>query len=397
MTRHLTSLVLILLFITALNGRAQLVKVADTDGRQVDTILLEQNWRTHNAIILSELTFQPGDRITPKQLEQSLRKIWNLQQFSAVSYRWDTLGGGRNALVFTAKDALTIAPVFSAWSHPWSGYAIRLGVDDRNVLGRNIHLEGRVQFGTPSYGELKVTIPRQLLYRNMTLSAGYEEEWLNITDHWYTGLYEEASYSQFNARTRKISLLIGNPFHEDFHYTFSPDLKISRINTAAVRQYHASHSGDDYRLNLITQPLYLRDYLEIRLIETAGTITHRLQREEGWQVKGETAFGWSVSGLGDLHTGTAWQDPGAKRYISLDASAAWHRPFTDRWQLSLLWEGHYTTSGYPTLWNLYPAGKIRGIPDGMIAARIGQVSEAAGYFSFFYQFDSGTALPNLID
>ncbi len=52
-------------------------------------------------------------------------------------------------------------------------YMMTLGVIDNNFLGRNINFGIAGTFGTNvKYGNLNIGIPRQLLYRNMTLNGG---------------------------------------------------------------------------------------------------------------------------------------------------------------------------------------------------------------------------------
>jgi len=155
---------------------AQLVPVSDFDPVRVDTILIERNWRTRDQIILSELEFSAGEVVTSEKLTISLKKIWNLQNFVSVNARLDTLPDGRSALILTARDALTIQPIVGGGTNVHNAGTIKLGLADHNFLGKNIKLEmrGQLAYPEPFAGEVKLTIPRQLLWKNMSVGLGYK-------------------------------------------------------------------------------------------------------------------------------------------------------------------------------------------------------------------------------
>ena len=79
----------------------------------IDSINVIKNWRTRDAIILSELDFKPGDRVRRGEIDSCMIKVYNIGNFARVEYDIDTMANGGNLLVITAKDALTIVPILS--------------------------------------------------------------------------------------------------------------------------------------------------------------------------------------------------------------------------------------------------------------------------------------------
>jgi len=71
----------------------------------------------------------------------------------------------------TARDALTIVPIlsFNGNKQDWS---LSAGVTDNNFLGKNIRFSANGTIGTNTKKvNVGVTIPRQLMYKNMSVSG----------------------------------------------------------------------------------------------------------------------------------------------------------------------------------------------------------------------------------
>jgi outer membrane protein assembly factor BamA len=325
--------------------KAQLVKVEDFTPRRADTIILERNWRTRNRIILAELQFVKNDTVTPETLAISLKKIWNLQNFASVGYRWDSLPDGRSALILTTRDALTIIPVIGG-RFQMPDMTVKAGIADRNFLGRNIRVEVRGQYSTnePMFGEIKFLVPRQLLWGNMALGAGVRREDIRI-DHIVS---DQANVS------------IINPFNQDYHYTFSPDIETGWIRHKSFLPVGAEE--ENY------QPSN-RSFWFLRITESIGTITHRRHQEEGFMLTAMIG-----TGVG-LNTGT-------RSFFQGSIRAEYNHLITRRLQYSILCRGNIISTNYKSLWTRYGPGIIRGIEYGEISGPMMQSASAGLYYTW---------------
>jgi hypothetical protein len=318
---------------------AQLVRVQDFTPRIADTIVLERNWRTRSRIILSELEFQKGDTVTTESLSVSLKKIWNMQNFAIVDYRWDSLPDGRSVLHIAARDAFMIAPVIAGRLQAPFG-SIRLGIADRNFLGRNIRLELRGQLSSmePLFWEVRTTIPRQLLWKNMVIGAGFRRE--DVGDPWFIS---DRGY-----------VTITNPFHKDYEFSLSPDLETGFIRHQSSRD--------------LAEP-FSRGFWYFRLGESIGTVTHRRHQEEGFNVTGMLG-----AGIG-LNNGTM-------NYLEGSIRAEYHQLINSKLQFSARWEGRYTSTVYESLWTRYGPGNIRGIEYGDLSGPLMQLASTGLYYTW---------------
>jgi outer membrane protein assembly factor BamA len=326
-------------------GLAQLVKVEPFAPRRADTVIVERNWRTREKIILAELEFRQGDTVYPESLETSLKKIWNLQNFVTVDYRWDSLPGGKSGLILTTRDALTIYPVFGGRMQS-GDFTVKAGISDRNFLGRNIRVEARGQFSTMEtlFGEFRLTVPRQLLWKNLALTGGLRVEDLAFQRIWSEEVFIHAT----------------NPFHEDYRLTLSPDLEIGLI------QHYRGSLPTFFNDSL---PSFKRKYAYIRLTETFGTITRRRHQEEGFSL-----FTLIGTGIG--------LEPDSKSYFRASLRAEYDRIMTSRLQLTAQWEGHYTSNENESFWQRYGPGNIRGIGYGDLSGPLMHLASAGLYYTW---------------
>lgn len=328
---------------------AQIVKVEDFSPRRADTIVVEQNWRTRDRIILSELEFSRGDTVNPENLGISLKKIWNLQNFSEVRYRWDSLPGGRSALVLTTRDALTIFPVVCGRLQMSPDFTGKIGIEDRNFLGRNIRLEMRFQLSVvePWYREIKVTIPRQLLWKNLSVGIGYRKG---------------ALAHEYNSDQLVISIV--NPFHQDYRNNFSPNLETGLLRHQSV--FPAILSGDG--ATGVYHP-YDRAFWYFRVSESIGTITHRRHQEEGYSI-----IGMIGGGIG-LNSETS-------SYAESSVSAEYNKLIRPRLQFSTKWAGYLNSTDYKSLWTRFGSGDIRGTRYGELTGQLMQLASAGLHYTW---------------
>jgi len=342
-------LLLISAFCYAEQVFAQLVEVEKFGPRRADTLILEKNWRTQNNIIISELEFSAGDTVTAENLNLSLKKIWNLQNFATVTYRWDSLPDGRAALVLIARDALTIRPIVGGWKGMSGVSALKLGVDDHNFLGRNILFEIRAQVSLddPIMGEVKFMIPRQLLWKNMSVGAGYKA-WM---------IYRDEGFEQ-------ISINLVNPFHEDFRNRFAPDVEIGGLRNVSIPP------SDLIFDTLPTQNhQYDRRFGYARISESFGTITHRRHQEEGYLITG-------------MLGASAGLNSESKNYREGSLKAEYHKMINQRMQFSAKWAGYYSSSECSSLWTRFGPSDIRGTYYGDISGRVMHLASTGLYYTW---------------
>ncbi len=322
---------------------SQLVKVDTFAPHRADTILIERNWRTRSKIILAELEFNQGDTVTPQDLEVSLKKIWNLQNFATVDYRWDSLPDGRSALHLITRDALTIIPIIGG-DLSKQGLKISAGLADKNFLGRNISLAVRGQYGEnePSFGEILLTIPRQLLWKNMSIGAGVRRE------------------SVYDVDADQAFVSIVNPLHQDYHYTFSPDLETGyyRLHPTALSLEQWPESPD-----------YNRQFWYFRITESVGTITHRRHQEEGFNLTGMIGAGIGLN-------------QNTQNYYECSVHAEYDKLLNPRLQLGLRWQGSYNSGPYFYFVPRYGPSNIRGIAYGDLTGNLMQLASAGLYYTW---------------
>ncbi len=309
---------------------------------RIDSITLERNWRTRDKVILRELGFKEGDVIEKGLIDTAIHKIWNIGNFATVDYRLDTGIHNENILQITARDAFTIIPIFSPQGSG-QDFNLDLGLMDGNFLGRNIKLMLKGKIGTNANSlNLDLFIPRQLLYRNMTLQGG-----VFIGDANYYRYEEDVKVSGIAYLNREAYLLIGNPFHEDYRYTFSPNLGLRFFQ----------HRTDSTLLDPgIATTDYLARYLNIEVDESVGTINYKRHQKDGFTVNFH-----GVYGLG-LNTAS-------EGYFRTELKGEYNRLFNKTFQLSTKFETGYCSSDLPSLLYYKGAGDVKGILTGMISGK----------------------------
>ena len=300
---------------------------------KIDSVSIRKNWRTRESIIIQELDIRSGDVVTASQIDNAIARIWNIGNFARVTYRIDTLQNGRIVLNITAQDALTIMPNFS-FSGNSKEYVMTLGVNDNNFLGRNINLGIAGTFGTNvRYGNLNIGIPRQLLYRNMTLSGGFS---YGASENYRYENGEATSGVAF--RYRNASVFIGNPYHTDYKYTFSPNLAISWF----------THSTDSalLRPGVPCGGSYDVSYLSVSTNESIGLINHIRHQQDGYLATAGLGYGIGLNS--ESH-----------RYFSFGINGIYSKLLNRIVQLNASVSTGYTTSGLPSLISYLGPGQVK--------------------------------------
>jgi hypothetical protein len=258
------------------------ISATDQEGIRIDSVKIFKNWRTKDLIIRQELGINPGDLVTIEQLDKAVLRIWNIGNFAKVSYKLDTLQDTRILLIITAQDALTVMPDFS-FSGNRREYSLSAGMNDENFLGRNILLNLAGTFGTlTKEATIRLGIPRQLLYRNMTLRGGYTYGAAQYKKYCMGKPFSGVSYLKKN-----LFLSVGNPFHTDYHYTFSPDVTIEFF----------SHKTDStlFRSDIIYPENYHVKYLGFSLNESIGLINRIRHQRDGKLISASTGYNLGIN------------------------------------------------------------------------------------------------------
>jgi len=329
------ALLFILLFCLFSGLSAQPVEQA---GIRIDSVRIRKNWRTKERIILQEVDIKKGDILTTEQLERMISKIWNIGNFTKVSYQIDTLENNHILLLVTAQDAVTIMPDLSVKGNR-KEYSVTAGVNDNNFLGRNIDLGIAGSFGTNAQSaNVRLGIPRQLLYKNMTLRSGFSYGSAQRIKYEDKQALEGIAYMQKN-----FYFSAGNPWHTDYSYTFSPDLSIG----------YFSHKTDSTLLSMDipSEENYTAQFLTLSLNESVGLINRIRHQEDGYQISAGAGYGLSLS-------------DGIPGYFSAGAGARYARLFNRHLQFNASASVGYTSSELPSVINYLGPDNVKGIITG---------------------------------
>lgn len=329
---------------------------SDKDKIKIDSINIRKNWRTKESIILEELEIKKGDSVSTDQLRAAISKIWNIGNFAKVNYRIDTLKDDRMLLNVNAQDAFTIVPIISFTGNK-KEYLLTLGVNDNNFMGRNINLGMAGSFGTNAkYANINIGIPRQLLYRNMTLNGSF------LLGEAQNYRYENETKVSGIAYLQKIvALLVGNPYHTDYFYTFSPNLGISYLSQktdSTLLEQGVSSSGS-----------YDANFIGISTSESIGMINHIRHQKDGYLLSGGIGVG-----IGLNH-----ESPG---YVSLGLNFTYAKLLNKVIELDAGFSTNYTSSELPSLINYLGPGQVNGILTGERSGQSIYAANASANFTY---------------
>ena len=305
---------------------------------KIDSVAISRNWRTRDKIIMRELQFQPGETVDRNCLETSMNQVWNIGNFALVDYSLDSISPESYLLNITAKDAFTLLPNLS-FRGTRNDYNLVLGVVDNNFLGRNIMLNIQGNIGTYSKNySFGINIPRQLLYKNMTLSFSA----MNGTGNNYRYTNDE-QISVIAYHVKQFSAGIGNPWQDDYHFVFSPNFGITyfehKTDTSLIETDVPFPQEYDVR------------YLAMGLNESIGMINHRRNQKDGYLV----SAGYGV-GLGI--------DNESPFYQSFSLSGVYYELINKVVELSASFTTGYTTANLSSMITYLGPGHIKGLLTG---------------------------------
>lgn len=321
-------------------------EISDQQNISIDSISIKRNWRTRDRIILEELEFKAGDAVSLQTIETSMDKVWNTGNFATVTYKIDTLEDGRHVMLLTARDVFTIYPILSI-SGNRHDYKIGLGMIDENFLGRNIRLSVRAGLNTTGNDwDFRIAIPRQLLYKNMVLEFGSR-----FGDRVYSRIEEREQVYITAFDMLEVYGSIGNPWHQDYKYNFSPNLGWKYFRHRTNRNLVDSTEMD------IPHPMdYTYNGLQITLSESIGTVNKKRHRKDGYSASVSTGFGIGL-------------DAQSPYFQTLGFGFEYHKTFNTILQFSSRFGSGYTSSDVPSLHYYRGASDIMGYRTGEISGK----------------------------
>lgn len=337
--------------------------VQPEDSIKIDRIDIERNWMTWDRIILNELLFKEGDWVRYGAIDTSIIKVWNVGNFADVDYSIE-VGPDGNVMMIKALDALQIYPVLSIDHSSEDDFNYRLGIGDENFLGSNSEL--KIVWDKKPTGatwDFRFKLPRQLMYKNMTVEFGtkvgldtkifYDRE---ITE--VDGKKEAEYLARMIAPYHKLDIYttIGNPWHLDYKYRFSPDLTLRFMS-------------DVYDSTLLTQEdlelgVHVNDgtyrFFNIQVAESIGTVDKQRHRKNGYSIEG--SYGYFAGLLG------------TKSHHVFALEGEYHRSFSPLFQIST-----WLRTGYTTADNQYRF--IKGSSD-VLGLRLGEIYGKTYYSAY---------------
>lgn len=353
MIKILLSAILIFLLLNQAIGQ---IKLSSDQKIRIDSIRIINNWRTKNLIIREEVKFESGDSINQTALDDMVIRLWNIGNFAKVGYKLDTLTNGNYLLEIMVKDALTIVPIlsFNGNRQDWS---LSMGMSDKNFLGRNINFNIGGTIGTNAKNfNIGITVPRQLLYKNMSISGGI------LYGQGKNFRFENGEKVSGVAYTEKqLSGSISNPWNEDFKYRFSPNFGWSLF------QHSADSSLSDTEIPFSGN--YNINYLSLSVGESIGYVNRMRHQKNGFSA----SIGISA-GIG--------LDKYSPFYYSVGSGLNYYKLFNKVIQFSSEFSTGYTSSTIPSLLFYKGANNVKGILTGEISGQSFYTAYVGWHFTY---------------
>ena len=336
------------------------------DSVKIEKIEINRNWMTWDRIIKNELLFEEGDWVRFGEIDTSMQKVWNIGNFANVEYTINESPEG-NVMVIEALDALQIYPVVAIDHSSEDDYNYRLGFGDENFLGSNSEL--KIVWDKKPTGatwDFRFKLPRQLMYKNMTMEFGTRVG-IDKIIFWDREITEvdgkkEAEFIQrMIAPYHKLEIYttIGNPWHLDYRYRFSPDLSLRFMND----EYdHTLLSPEELELDVQVEDGTYR-FIDIQVAESIGTVDTQRHRKNGYTALASYDYNIGLQGTRSFHV--------------FNLTGEYHRTLNKIVQLST-----WLRTGYSTANDQYRF--IKGSSD-VLGLRTGEI-----YGKSFYSAYAGT-------
>jgi outer membrane protein assembly factor BamA len=350
--------IFLLIFILLISAPAiSQIDLSQDQAIRIDSIQISLNWRTKAHIIEQELGFKTGDMVNIGMLDTMLIRVWNIGNFARVDYTLDTILDGKILLNVLAKDAFTIVPAFS-FSGNRQDWSLGMGISDDNFLGRNINFNIGGAIGTNARNfNMSITVPRQLLYKNMSVSGGVLIG--QGTNYRYK---DREKVSMVAYSKRQISGGISNPWNQDFNYRFSPNFGWS------IFQHDSDSSLNDSETPFAGT--YKVNYLSLSLGESLGYINKKRHQKDGYNISLGVGAGIGL-------------DENSPLYYSIGYNMEYYKLFNKVVQFSSEFSTGYTSSTIPSLLFYKGAGDVKGILTGEISGQSYYTAYVGWHFTYF--------------
>ncbi|KJF43980.1 BamA/TamA family outer membrane protein [Draconibacterium sediminis] len=329
-----------------------------TENWQIDSIAIHKNWRTKDKIILEELLFSIGDTVSEETLNRSISRIWNTGNFASVSYSVDSVSLTNHVLILTTKDAFNLVPYVTISGNK-DDKKVSMGFSDENFLGRNINLGLNGSIGTyKSSYKLSVGIPRQLLHKNMTLSFLASGSTGNNFRYKNNKKVSAIAY-----HAKQFSGNVGNPWHTDYKYTFSPNFGWNLF------QHKTDTSLIDTDIPLVAD--YTVNYLALSVSESIGLINRIRHQHNGYSISASYTAGIGL-------------DKNSPAYHEFDFGASYYNTLNRVVELAASFSTGYTTSTLPSLLHYLNSNDVKGIVNGQESGKGSYNIKLNGGFTYLY-------------
>ena len=346
---------------------AQETAVSDTiplrDSVWIDKIEINRNWITWDRIIKNELLFGEGEWVRYGEIDTSMNKVWNIGNFADVNYEI-VEGPEGNTMKILALDAVKFYPLFTIDHSSENDYKYRLGAGDDNFLGSNAKL--KIAWEKSPVGvkwDFSLGLPRQLLYKNMTTMVGFAkgnetkvflERMITDQDGTRTAEYRTLMLAPYDKT--EFYAEIGNPWHLDYEYRFSPDLSFRLMR----HQINYDILLPEQMELGVEVPEKQYTFLDIKVSESIGTVNKKRHRKDGY-----------TAGISyDLYMGMT----GTRSFHEFNAQGEYHKTLSDLLQFSF-----WARTGYSTANDQYRL--IKGSSD-VLGLRTGEIFGKAFYAAY---------------
>jgi outer membrane protein assembly factor BamA len=337
--------------------------ISPADSVWIDRIEISKNWITWDLIIKNELLFGEGEWVRYGEIDTSMNKVWNIGNFADVKYTIDQ-GPEGNTMNIIALDAVKFYPLFTIDHSSENDYNYRLGAGDDNFLGSNTKL--KIAWEKNPQGvkwDFSIGLPRQLLYKNMTTRLGFAkgnetkvflDRVVNEVDGDKVATYNTLMLAPYNKT--EFYAEIGNPWHLDYRYRFSPNLSL-RYNIHEINDSLLSQDDLDLGVNV---PYDQYNFLNITVSESIGTVDKKRHRKNGYMAMVSYGLNLGFRGTSNFHT--------------FNAEGEYHRSFNKLFQASF-----WARTGYTTADNQYRF--IKGSSD-VLGLRTGEIFGKSYYSAY---------------
>ena len=188
-------------------GRSQNLTQSDTV--RIEAIRIYGNVKTHAEIILRELEFGPGDRVTRSDLQKAKNRIENLRLFNRVDFRLHRKGKKAD-LEIQVWERMSVFPVPILFMNErsWKKWSYGFGVYNTNFRGRGeeLWLGGWLGYN-PGF---------EFRYNNRWF-GGARRLYARAQLLWQTQQSKEPDYRDVGEKHRMISGTLGKRFGFDWY------------------------------------------------------------------------------------------------------------------------------------------------------------------------------------